>query len=148
MSSAAPSPPPHRCETAVPPPVEAQARAIARAICADYGLNPQEYERHGGEHPIIRVIVRHVAPALAKLSGEAGDQVVFRQQESVKRMLADVSKNNLLSLIGDLQRTVQNYGARIAELEAAIRVAMSAFQQIDHQATDTLTKLDLQEGRT
>jgi len=40
------------------------ARSIARAICVDYRLTPEAYEKHGGEHPIIPVIVRHVAPAL------------------------------------------------------------------------------------
>ncbi|BCB21982.1 hypothetical protein [Bosea sp. ANAM02] len=41
-----------------------RARTIARAICVEYRLSPEAYDRHGGEHPIIPVIVRHVAPAL------------------------------------------------------------------------------------
>lgn len=43
---------------------QAKAREIARAICVEYRLSPERYERSGGEHPIIDVIVRHVAPAL------------------------------------------------------------------------------------
>ncbi len=92
-------------------PVEAaekQARAIARAICVEYRLSPERYEASGGEHPIIHVIVKHVAPALAPQA---------RQND------------------------------RIEELEGALATAMAALQQIDHQATEALSKLDHQEGR-
>lgn len=41
-----------------------QARAIARAICVEYRLSPELYEASGGEHPLIPVIVHHVAPVL------------------------------------------------------------------------------------
>lgn len=47
------------------------ARTIARAICVEYRLTPEAYDRHGGEHPIIPVIVRHVAPALQGIATPA-----------------------------------------------------------------------------
>ncbi|CAH1689019.1 conserved hypothetical protein [Hyphomicrobiales bacterium] len=61
---------PTNTPTASPEAIEA-ARTIARAICVEYRLTPEAYDRHGGEHPIIPVIVRHVAPALQGIAAPA-----------------------------------------------------------------------------
>lgn len=57
------------------PIADKMAREIARAICQEYGLNPEEFERRGSEHPLIPVIVRRVAPALASAPAPASGGV-------------------------------------------------------------------------
>ena len=99
-----------------------QARAIARAICVEYRLSPERYEASGGEHPIIHVIVKHVASVLA-------------QYESLRTNHADLIVTSLRE------------GARIAALEAGVE----PFADVDGEGAEDFpddTPVTIQFGRT
>lgn len=100
-----------------------QARAIARAICVEYRLSPERYEASGGEHPLIPVIVRHVAPALAEL---------------------DAAR---LAAVGELDAYILAEGARAGALQAVLE----PFADIDGEGDEDFpddTPVTIQFGRT
>lgn len=128
---------------------EAQARAIARAICVEYRLSPERYEASGGEHPIIPVIVRHVAPALGKVESERLAAV----SEMDSHLLGDCSRISTLETGLEPFADVDGEGDEDFPDDTPVviqfgRTTHHALTLGDfRRARAALAKLDQQEGR-